>query len=44
MTAVLDASALLVLLFDEPGAEVVAEAVAGGATLSAVNLAEVPPC
>lgn len=38
--AVLDASALLALLFGEPGAEAVAEAVGDGATLSAVNLAE----
>jgi PIN domain nuclease of toxin-antitoxin system len=37
---VLDASALLAYLGDEPGAEVVANAVAVGATLSAVNLAE----
>ena len=34
---VVDASALLALLFDEPGAEVVAD----GATLSTVSLAEV---
>jgi PIN domain nuclease of toxin-antitoxin system len=38
---VLDASALLAYLGDEPGAEQVAEAIAGGATLSSVNLAEV---
>jgi PIN domain nuclease of toxin-antitoxin system len=38
---VLDASALLAYLRDEPGADIVAEAVAGGATLSTVNLAEV---
>ncbi len=38
---VLDASALLAYLRDEPGAEVVAEVVAGGATISAVNLTEV---
>lgn len=38
---VLDASALLAYLRDEPGADIVAEAVAGGATLSMVNLAEV---
>lgn len=38
---VLDASALLTYLRDEPGADIVAEAVAGGATLSMVNLAEV---
>lgn len=41
MTAVLDASALLSLLFDEPGAEVVADVIAEGATVSTVNLAEV---
>lgn len=41
MTAVLDASALLALLFDEPGAVTVADRVADGATVSAVNLAEV---
>jgi ribonuclease VapC len=39
--AVLDASALLAYLRDEPGAEVVADAIALGATISAVNLAEV---
>jgi ribonuclease VapC len=38
--AVLDASALLAYLRDEPGAELVSEAIAGGATISAVNLAE----
>ena len=38
--AVLDSSALLALLFDEPGAERVA-AVLPGAVISAVNLAEV---
>ena len=37
---VLDASALLAYLGDEPGANVVADAVAGGAAISAVNLAE----
>lgn len=41
MTAVVDASALLALLFDEPGAESVAEAIADGAAMSTVNLAEV---
>lgn len=41
MALVLDASALLAHLRDEPGADVVAEAVAGGAAISAVNLAEV---
>lgn len=38
---VVDASALLALLFGEPGAEEVAEVVASGATMSPVNLAEV---
>ena len=41
MTAVVDASALLALLFDEPGAQAVAEVIAEGATASTVNLAEV---
>jgi PIN domain nuclease of toxin-antitoxin system len=41
LALVLDASALLAHLRDEPGADVVAEAVAGGAAISAVNLAEV---
>lgn len=41
MTAVVDASALLALLFDEPGAEAVAEVIAEGAVASTVNLAEV---
>jgi PIN domain nuclease of toxin-antitoxin system len=36
----LDASALLAYLGDEPGADLVADALAGGATISAVNLAE----
>lgn len=40
MTSVLDASALLAVLFDEPGAEVVADATAEGASVSAVNWAE----
>ena len=40
MTVVLDASAVLVLLLDEPGSDVVADALADGA-LSVVNLAEV---
>jgi ribonuclease VapC len=40
VSVVLDASAVLVLLLDEPGAEVVAEVLSNGA-LSAVNLAEV---
>jgi len=39
--AVLDASALLALLLGEPGANEVAEVIAGGATLSTVNLSEV---
>lgn len=37
---VLDASALLAYLYDEPGASAVADAIAEGAALSAVNLAE----
>jgi ribonuclease VapC len=37
---VLDASALLAYLADELGAEVVSEAIAGGARISTVNLAE----
>ena len=40
MSVVLDASAVLVLLLDEPGAEVVAPVLSEG-VLSAVNLAEV---
>jgi PIN domain nuclease of toxin-antitoxin system len=40
ISAVLDASALLALLFGEPGAEAVAEAIADGASVSPVNLAE----
>ena len=40
MSVVLDASAVLVLLLDEPGAEVVADALIEG-VLGAVNLAEV---
>ena len=39
--AVLDASALLALLFAEPGAERVADVIAEGAVISAVNLGEV---
>jgi PIN domain nuclease of toxin-antitoxin system len=39
---VLDASALLAYRGDEPGAEVVADAAAVGATLPTVNLAEAP--
>jgi ribonuclease VapC len=38
---VLDASALLVLVFGEPGAEAVADLIAEGAVVSAVNLSEV---
>jgi ribonuclease VapC len=41
LTPVLDASALLAHLRDEPGADAVAEAIAGGAVISTVNLAEV---
>ncbi len=41
MTAVLDASAVLALLYDEPGADSVADHVANGAVISAVNLSEV---
>ncbi len=42
MTAAIDASALLALLFDEPGAQAVADLIAaGGASVSTVNLAEV---
>lgn len=41
MSSVLDASALLVYLRDEPGAKLVADAIAAGATISTVNLAEV---
>lgn len=39
--AVLDASALLAYLFDEPGADGVAQALASGASMSAVNFSEV---
>ena len=41
MPPVLDASALLAHLRDEPGADVVGEAIASGAVISTVNLAEV---
>lgn len=41
MTAVLDASAVLALLFGEPGAEAVVDHIAAGAAISTVNLAEV---
>ncbi len=40
-SAVLDASALLAYLRDEPGADAVADAIAGGASISTVNLGEV---
>ena len=40
-TSVLDASALLAYLQDEPGADLVAEVLIQGAALSAVNWAEV---
>lgn len=38
---VLDASALLAYLRDEPGAAVVADAIAAGSAISTINLAEV---
>ena len=38
---VLDASALLAFLLDEPGADVVEQAILEGAAISTVNLAEV---
>ena len=41
MSTVLDASALLALLFAEPGAETVADAIGAGAVTSTVNLSEV---
>jgi len=41
LTAAIDASALLAMLFAEPGAEIVADEIAGGATTSAVNFSEV---
>jgi ribonuclease VapC len=41
VTAALDASALLAMLFGEPGAEEVADAIADGAAISAVNFSEV---
>jgi ribonuclease VapC len=40
-SAILDASALLAYLRDEAGADVVADAIAGGASISTVNLGEV---
>ncbi len=39
--SVLDASALLTLLFQEPGASAVADVIAAGAVVSTVNLSEV---
>jgi PIN domain nuclease of toxin-antitoxin system len=39
--SVLDASALIAYLRDEPGSEMVADEIARGAVISAVNLAEV---
>jgi ribonuclease VapC len=41
LALVLDASALLAYLRDEPGAELVAQAIADGVVISTVNLAEV---
>lgn len=41
MSTAIDASALLALLFAEPGAETVADAIAADAAISAVNLSEV---
>jgi ribonuclease VapC len=41
LSAAIDASALLAMLFAEPGAEAVADVVAGGAATSAVNFSEV---
>lgn len=41
MSAVLDSSVLLALIFDEPGADAAARLVGEGARLGAVNLAEV---
>jgi ribonuclease VapC len=41
VTAVLDASAVLALLFGEPGADTVVDHIAAGAAISTVNLAEV---
>jgi len=41
LTAAIDASALLAMLFAEPGAETVADVIASGAATSAVNLSEV---
>jgi PIN domain nuclease of toxin-antitoxin system len=39
--SVLDASAVMALLHDEEGSEVVVEAIAAGASMSAINWAEV---
>jgi ribonuclease VapC len=41
VTAVLDASAVLALLFGEPGAEAVVDHITAGAAISTVNLVEV---
>ena len=41
MTVVLDASAVLALLFGEAGAQEVADAIADGAIISSVNLSEI---
>jgi ribonuclease VapC len=41
VTAVLDASAVLALLFGEPGADTVVDHIAAGAAISTVNIAEV---
>jgi ribonuclease VapC len=41
VNAAIDASALLALLFAEPGAEAVADTIAAGGAISAVNLTEV---
>lgn len=41
MSAAIDASALLAMLFAEPGAEIVADEIAGGAAMSTVSLSEV---
>ncbi len=41
---VLDASALLAFLLDEPGADVVEHAILEGAAISTVNMAEVLTC
>lgn len=41
MTAVLDSSAVLAYLFEEPGADAVAQILESGAFVSAVNLAEI---